>query len=58
MTLNILMYISALILLLGWVGLLIIGLTYDFDDAEKDTGVIKFFSKANPNNRSKSSAPE
>ena len=56
--LNTLIFISVIIFLLGWLGLLIIGLSYNFDDDEKDRQDLKSLPKVNPNNTSESGMPE
>jgi len=56
--LNTLTYISLLILLIGWAGLLIIGLFYQFEDDEQNKLHLKSLQKANPNNTLESSTSE
>ena len=55
---NALMYIGALIFLLGWLGLIMIGLAYKFDNDEKIERHTKSLPRANPNINSESSTPE
>ncbi len=43
---NTLMYISALIFILGWIGLFIIGLSYKFDYDENDKRHLKSLPKS------------
>jgi hypothetical protein len=52
------MYIGVLILLLGWIGLLIIGLSFKFDDDEKDKRYLKKSLNAKFKSTSESSSPE
>jgi hypothetical protein len=56
--LNWLTYIGLLILLIGWAGLLIIGLFYQFEDDEQNRQHRKYIQKANPDKALESSTPE
>jgi hypothetical protein len=52
------MYIGILILFIGWIGLIIISLSYQFKDNEQGKPYLKSLPKIDPDNPSRTSTPE
>jgi hypothetical protein len=51
-------YIGILILLIGWIGLIIIALSYQFNDDEQDKLHARSLPKTNLDNHFKTGTPE